>query len=134
MKDSNIFLSDRQIEILKLRKRGLTQKEISRDLKTTRENVSILESRAHRNVKRSLATLEVLDRLDLTLRINVPLNIHILDIPKIILEKADEVNIQLKYDCVDILERLKLHSKIVSKHITKPVIVTILTDGSLTIE
>ena len=134
MKDSNTFISDKQIEILKLRKQGLTQKEISQDLKTTRENVSILESRAHRNIKRALATLEVLNRLDLTLRINVPLNTHILDIPKMILEKADEANIQLKYDCIGILERLKLHSKIVSKHITRPIIVAILPDGSLTIE
>ncbi len=134
MKSFKTLLSTRQIEILKLRKQGLTQKDIAGRLKTTRENINILESRAHRNIKRALATLEILEKLGLSIRVSVDTGTNILDIPKIILDAADKAGIKVNCDCVDILENIKLHGKIVKKKVIKPLTVTIFTDGNLTVE
>jgi len=136
VKASRALLTDRQIEILKLRRQGLTQKEIAKRLRTTRENINILESRAHRNIRRATETLEALDSLDISTRVIVTPKTHVLDIPRIILEKADEANIRVKTGCIDILERVgsKARSKIRYKHTVKPIAITILPDGNFIVE
>lgn len=136
MKSRNSFLSERQIEVLKLRRQGLIQRQVADRLKTTRENVSILESRAHRNIERAIATLEILEEQGISTHITIMPKKHILEVPKIILREADKATIKINSSLIEILELVKLRarSKIVNKHIVKPISVTILPDGKLTVE
>lgn len=114
----------------------MTQRQVADRLKTTRENVSILESRAHRNIERAIATLEILEKQGISTHITIMPEKHILDVPKIILREADKAAIKIDSSLIEILELVKLRarSKIVNKHIAKPISVTILPDGKLTVE
>ncbi|RLI26311.1 MAG: transcriptional regulator [Candidatus Hecatellales archaeon] len=128
-----IFLTSRQLEVLRLRRKGLSQREIASKLKTTRENVNILEMRAHRNIRKAAATLEVLSKLEIAATLKIPPKTPILRIPLLILKKADEANIRVKMNCIEILRevQLKAEGKIRKKRLLKPLTVIILPDGSL---
>ena len=131
-----LFLTDRQVEVLKLRKQGLTQEEVARHLKTTRENVSLLEKRAYKNIRRAKATIDFLDELKLSVQVIVPPGTSLRDVHRVVLAKADEMNIHMKIDCVDILEKVKNKARDKIKHgyTIKPVAVTIIPDGTISVK
>ncbi|MEM4484791.1 MAG: Tfx family DNA-binding protein [Sulfolobales archaeon] len=54
----NTFLTDKQIEVLKLRSRGFTQREIAKIMSSSRENISTIERRAFNKLLKALSTLE----------------------------------------------------------------------------
>ena len=134
-KNTNL-LTDRQIQVLKLRSRGITQERVARQLKTTRENVSILESRARRNIKKAKATIEMLEDLGMATRIMIKPETPVLEISKIILKKADDANVRLQLDCIDLLEKIKIKAKnkIKAKKVVQPISVVLLPYGDLLVE
>ncbi|MFC1505694.1 Tfx family DNA-binding protein [Thermoproteota archaeon] len=136
MRKNTNLLTDRQIQVLKLRSRGITQERVARQLKTTRENVSILESRARRNIKKAKATIEMLEDLGMATRIMIKPETPVLEISKIILKKADDANVRLQLDCVDLLERIKMKAKnkIKAKKVVQPISVVLLPYGDLLVE
>ena len=130
------LLTDRQVQVLKLRSRGLTQADAAKQLKTTRENVSILESRARRNISRAKATIEVLQDLEMAARVLIKPETPVLEMATIVLKKADNSNVRLRLDCIDLLERIKMkaRSKIRAKKVVKPISIVILPYGDLLVE
>lgn len=46
-----------QLEVLRLRMTGLTQEEVANNLGTTRQNISLVERRAHRNLEKAEETI-----------------------------------------------------------------------------
>lgn len=132
MSTSDTFLTERQIEVLKMRKQGLTQEKIAKQLKTTRANVSILEKRAYENIRRAKATLETVNRLELPTIITVLPNTIITDIPRLILDKADDKGVRIKGSCMDILEtvRIKARKKIKGHHVRSAITIEIMPDGT----
>ena len=136
MRKNTNLLTDRQIQVLKLRSRGITQERVARQLKTTRENVSILESRARRNIKRAKATIEILEDLGMATRITIKPDTPVLEISKLILKKADDANVRLQLDCIDLLEKIKINAKnkIKAKKVISPISVVLLPYGDLLVE
>jgi Tfx family DNA-binding protein len=136
MRKNTNLLTDRQIQVLKLRSRGITQERVARTLKTTRENVSILESRARRNIKKAKATIEILEDLGMATRITIKPETPVLEISKIILKKADDANVRLQLDCIDLLEKIKIKAKnkIKAKKVVQPISVVLLPYGDLLVE
>ncbi|MEE9459736.1 MAG: Tfx family DNA-binding protein [Candidatus Bathyarchaeia archaeon] len=136
MRKNTNLLTDRQIQVLKLRSRGITQERVARQLKTTRENVSILESRARRNIKRAKATIEILEDLGMAIRITIKPETPVLEISNLILKKADDANVRLQFDCVDLLEKIKMKAKnkIKAKKVVNPISVVLLPYGDLLVE
>ena len=130
------LLTDRQVQVLKLRSRGLTQADAAKQLKTTRENVSILESRARRNISRAKATIEALQDLEMAARVLIKPETPVLEMATIVLKKADNSNVRLRLDCIDLLERIKMkaRSKIRAKKVVKPISIVILPYGDLLVE
>jgi hypothetical protein len=124
------------MQVLKLRSRGITQDRVARQLKTTRENVSILESRARRNIKRAKATIEILEDLGMAIRITIKPETPVLEISNLILKKADDANVRLQFDCVDLLEKIKMRAKnkIKAKKVVNPISVVLLPYGDLLVE
>lgn len=135
-KDSITLLTDRQIQVLKLRNKGLTQEEVAKKLSTSRENITILESRAYRNIDRARETIEALKDLGMAIRISIKPKTHVLDIANIILKNADKANIRIGTDCVELLDRIKIkgRDKISKKRVTKTLSILILPDGKLLVE
>lgn len=136
MRKNTNLLTDRQIQVLKLRSRGITQERVARQLKTTRENVSILESRARRNIKRAKATIEILEDLGMAIRITIKPETPVLEISNLILKKADDANVRLQLDCIDLLEKIKMKAKnkIKAKKVVNPISVVLLPYGDLLVE
>lgn len=99
----DIFLTGRQLEILKRRQDGKTQLEIARLLGTSRENISILEKRARENVEKARKTLEVYEKLT-AIEIDLKNIGDIVKIPRTIFEKADTLSIKVASSATDILE------------------------------
>ncbi len=119
-----------------MRSRGITQERVARQLKTTRENVSILESRARRNIKRAKATIEILEDLGMAPRITIKPDTPVLEMSKLILKKADDANVRLQLDCIDLLEKIKIKAKnkIKAKKVISPISVVLLPYGDLLVE
>ncbi|MGB6680826.1 MAG: Tfx family DNA-binding protein [Candidatus Bathyarchaeia archaeon] len=136
MRKNTNLLTDRQIQVLKLRSRGITQERVARQLKTTRENVSILESRARRNIKRAKATIEMLEDLGMAIRITIKPETPVLEISNLIFKKADDANVRLQLDCIDLLEKIKMRAKnkIKAKKVVNPISVVLLPYGDLLVE
>ncbi|MCW4042719.1 MAG: Tfx family DNA-binding protein [Candidatus Bathyarchaeota archaeon] len=136
MRKNTNLLTDRQIQVLKLRSQGITQERVARQLKTTRENVSILESRARRNIKRAKATIEILEDLGMAIRITIKPETPVLEISNLILKKADDANVRLQLDCIDLLEKIKMKAKnkIKAKKVVNPISVVLLPYGDVLVE
>jgi Tfx family DNA-binding protein len=130
------LLTVRQIEVLRMRGQGLTQEEVAKRLKTTRENVSILEKRANQNIKTARETLAAVKSFGTSVSISIKPGTHLVDIPRIILDKADEVNIKVRSNFTKIFEeiRFKTPGKVRRTKITQPITVKILPDGDLLVE
>ncbi len=65
-------MTDRQWEVIRMRAEGLTQAEVAKRLKTTRENISIIEHRAHDKISAAKATLAALKDLEVTREVLLP--------------------------------------------------------------
>lgn len=51
-------LTERQVQVLRLRERGLTQQEVAERIDTTASNVSAVERNARKNIEQARRTLE----------------------------------------------------------------------------
>jgi len=133
LKKPKTFLTDRQIEVLRMRKQGLTQEEIAKHLKTSRPNVTLLERRAFENMGRAEATLEVVNQLEIPSTVTIMQGTIVTDIPRLILDRADELGIKMGGSCMDIFEtvRLKSRRKIKGHHVATPIAVELMPDGTL---
>ncbi len=129
----NLFLSSRQIQIMKLRKEGYSTEGIAREIGTTRQNVSILEKRGHRNLEKAIRTVNAVRELKLSHEVRIDGNIHVLDAVKKVLKSADELNIRLNDNLIGIMTRLKMavESDLKNGIIQKPFDILIFQDGSV---
>ena len=129
----NLFLSSRQIQIMKLRKEGYSTEGIAREIGTTRQNVSILEKRGHRNLEKAIRTLNAVRELKLSHEVRIEGDIHVLDAVKKVLKAADDLNIRLNDNLIGIMTRLKMAVEKDLKNgiIQKPFDVLIFQDGSV---
>ena len=66
------ILTDRQVEVLELRDKGYTQREVAEELGTTDANVSAVERAAEDNVAKARRTLELVRTLRAPVRFTVP--------------------------------------------------------------
>ncbi len=53
-----------QLEVLRLRMTGLTQEEVATRLETTRQNISLVERRAKRNLEKAEETIAAYRKLE----------------------------------------------------------------------
>ena len=114
----------------------LTQEAISLKLKTTRENISIIEKRANRNIKLAQDTLSALKTFGVLFSIFIKPGTNLVDIPRIIFDKSNESNIKVKANFTQIFEeiRFKAYEKVRRFKVIKPITIKILPDGDFTVE
>lgn len=62
------MLSEKEIEVLKLRKQGLKQNEIAKKLKISQPAVSLFEKNAYRKIKDSTELLELIKKLGIKIK------------------------------------------------------------------
>ena len=127
------FLTETQIKVLELRKKGLTQDKIADQLNTSRANISMIEKRAKENVEKAKETLKIYNNIIAPLKLIIPEGTDVLDIPKQILEVSDVNDIIIPYAQLEMLELIHksvpecLQNRVVKKSFT----INILENGEL---
>jgi Tfx family DNA-binding protein len=91
------------MEVLRLRRQGLTQAEVAKSLGTSRENVSIIERNAFRTLKAAKSTIEAFESLDADNSVTIPVRTSIYDIPRIILVRGDVLGVRIKTTSDDLI-------------------------------
>jgi Tfx family DNA-binding protein len=109
---------------------------VAKRLHTSRENISIIEHRAHRNVKAAKATLAAMEYLSGTRELIIPTGTSIFEAVSMTLTRADTLRIKLTINADSILAaiRSKCKGRIRGHHLTAVVKIRINDDGSLTIK
>ncbi|AEH06188.1 Tfx family DNA-binding protein [Methanothermococcus okinawensis] len=127
------FLTDTQIKVLKLRKKGLTQEEIAKMMNTSRANISMIEKRAKENVEKARNTLRIYNDIISPVKLTIKEGVDVFDIPKMVFKTSDENDIHVKYSSLEILDLIHKNVKdnINKRIVKKPFIINILEDGEL---
>lgn len=132
MKKRTLFTL-RQLEVLRLRKRGFTQENVAKVLGTSRENVTIIERNAYKAVKVARSTIEAFESLNADGIFVIPARTSIYDIPHAIFLRGDVLGIKIQNDAHGIFTMVKSKGKIRNHHLVSPIAVDIKSDGRLMI-
>ncbi len=129
------MLTKAQVEVLKLRLTGLTQEEIASKFGTTRQNIAIIEKRGRRNLKLAEETIRVYEKITTAASVKVRPGTHMVDIPRLVIDKADKANVKLRADFTRIYNEIRFKARecVKGAKIVKPITVLILKDGDIKI-
>ena len=105
MKDS--LLTDRQKEVLRYRKQGLTQQQIADLIKSSKANVCTIEKSAMENIRRAKETLEFLYTLDATHLCTIPGGTDLLEVASLIYREAEKLGIKVRYDTIALINKIR---------------------------
>ncbi len=136
IKEETGYLTKIQLEVLRLRLSGLKQEEIAKKLGTTRQNISLVERRAYRNLKKAEETVVAYRKLRTVATVTLPPLTHLVDVPRMLINAADLAGVRISVDFSLIYKELKHDAKdrVSGTKITKPIRVDILNDGEVYIE
>ncbi|RLF11717.1 MAG: Tfx family DNA-binding protein [Thermoprotei archaeon] len=130
------FLTELQLKVLTLKlKNGLTQEEIAKLLNTTRENIAIIERRAKRNVQLAMETVMYYNRLRAIAEVEVKPGTHLVEIPKLIIDAGDKLNVKLKVNFTKVYDEIKFRARgcVEGVRVVKPFVIAIYRDGEIEI-
>lgn len=130
------LLTDRQKEVLRYRRSGLTQQQIADIISTSKANVCTIEKSAMENITRARETLEFFHSLDSRHLCTIGKGQDLLASIQGIFEEAEKVGIKVKYDTVQLMNRIReeVPEKNRSRFIRNPIEVYIKDDGDLYFE
>jgi hypothetical protein len=130
------LLTEEQLRVLSFRLDGLKQDEIAARLGTTRQNVSLIEGRARRNLERAEATLKAYRRLRTAATVELELNTHLVDVPRMLIDAADAAGVKITIDFALVYKDLheEAGDSIRGTRVVKPILLHILKDGKIDVE
>ncbi len=105
--EKDIFLTDKQIEILKLKKKGLSQADIARKLKTTRGNICIIEGTAQKNIVKAKNTLKLYKTLEAPVWVTISSGMDLYEVPAMLFKEADKKRIKVAVDAAMVIVKIK---------------------------
>jgi Tfx family DNA-binding protein len=131
MKDT--LLTDRQKEVIRFRKQGMTQQKIADILGTSKANICTIEKSATENIRRARDTLEFLYTLDATDLCILSAGTDLMNAPQIIYKAAAPLNIKIRYDTIALINRIRsqMPDKIKGRHVREDIRVYLNTGGNL---
>ncbi len=125
------LLTEKQYIVLKLRLKGYTQKEIAELLGTSRENIAILEKRAREKIKLAFETVKTYYELTSIGEVVVEPGTHLVDIPRMVMRRADELGVKLRANFTRIYDELRYKAGVKSKYVDRRIRILILRDGDI---
>jgi len=130
------ILTPRQWKVLHLRATGLTQSQVARRFHTSRENISIIEHRAHANVRAAKATILAIEQLSDSKELIIPSGTSIFEAVPMTLLRADILRIKLRINADSLLAaiRSKCKGRIRGHHLTAVAKIRISEDGAVTVK
>ena len=131
MKDT--LLTDRQKEVIRLRKQGMTQQQIADRLGTSKANICTIEKSANENIRRAKETLEFLYTLDASELCTIPAGTDLMDAPKLIYAAAAPTNVKIIYDTLALINRLSSYipEKFRGRQVKEDICVYLNKEGDL---
>lgn len=90
-------VTDRQLEVLELRERGLTQQDVADRLGTTASNVSAIERAAEQNIEKARRTLELVRAIRSPVRFTAEEGTYFEDLVDEVYDRGDEAGIKVAY-------------------------------------
>ena len=126
----------RQWQVMRLRATGLTQTQVAKRLHTTRENISIIEHRAHDNLRAAKATLAALEQLSESEELIILSGTSVFEATSTILLRGDVLGIKLNTSADSILAALrsKCKGKIRGHHLIAVAKIRIKEDGTVIVK
>jgi Tfx family DNA-binding protein len=103
----NGLLTERQKEVLRYRRQGLTQQQIADIIGTSKANVCTIEKSALENVRRARETLQFMYTLDARFLCAIPAGADILTVPEAIFREAGGRGTKVRYDTISLINRLR---------------------------
>ena len=130
------LMTDRQKEVLRYRKAGMTQQQIAEIINTSKANVCTIEKSAMENITRARETLEFFHSLDSKHLCTVGKGQDLLESVQFIFDEAEKVGIKVKYDTVQLMNRIRdeVPEKNRPRFVRNPIEVYIKDDGELYFE
>ena len=103
----NGLLTERQKEVLRHRRQGLTQQQIADIIGTSKANVCTIEKSALENVRRARETLQFMYTLDARFLCVIPSGADLLAVPDTIFREASDRGVKVRYDTIGLINRLR---------------------------
>ncbi|HWQ67199.1 MAG TPA: Tfx family DNA-binding protein [Methanospirillum sp.] len=130
------LLTDRQKEVLRYRKSGLTQQQIAEIISTSKANICTIEKSAMENITRARETLDFFYSLDSRRLCTIGKGQDLFEAVTMIFEEAEKIGIKVKYDSIQLMNRIRdeIPEKNRSRLVRNPIEVYIKDDGDLYFE
>ncbi|MFH0966465.1 MAG: Tfx family DNA-binding protein [Methanobacteriota archaeon] len=130
------LMTDRQKEVMRYRKAGMTQQQIADIINTSKANVCTIEKSAMENITRARETLEFFHSLDSKHLCTIEKGQDLLESVQFIFDEAEKIGIKVKYDTVQLIYRIRdeVPEKNRSRYVRNPIEVYIKDDGDLYFE
>ena len=127
------FLTETQIKVLKLRRKGLTLEEIAKLMNTTKANICMIEKRARENIEKARNTLLIYQSIVAPLRFRVKEGTDVFQIPKMIYERCNNLGIHVRYNSLELIDLIYKHmrDRIDRRVVKRPFIVSVTEDGEV---
>ena len=101
------LLTDRQKEVLRYRRSGLTQQQIADIIHTSKANICTIEKSAMENIKRARETLDFFYSLDARHLCTIEKGSDLFEAVNSIYEEAESVGIKVQYDSIQLMNRIR---------------------------
>jgi HTH-type transcriptional regulator, fmd operon transcriptional regulator len=127
------LLTDRQKEVLRYRKQGLTQQQIADIIDTSKANVCTIEKSAMENIRRAKDTLDFLYTLDATHLCTIQAGTDLLEVAPFVYKEAEKLGIKVKYDTISLINKIRdsTPERFKSRHVRENIEVYINEEGEL---
>ncbi|RMF91693.1 MAG: Tfx family DNA-binding protein [Methanobacteriota archaeon] len=127
------FLTERQIEMLRLRRQGLSQSEIARRIGTTRANVSATLKTAEENMRKAENTLRLWNMLNAHIWLVVERDTDLNDLPRMIYQRASEEDVWVNLDTPSLIGEIQrsCRNKIRGRRVVREIEIVITEEGDV---
>ena len=128
-------LTRRQAEVLALRERDLSQREIAEMLGTSRANISSIEASARRNVEKARETTEIVDALQAPVHVHIPAGTDLFDVPEEIYETGDAADTKVAATSAEVIRTIReaAPDSIEGGRVNEPLTIVVASDGAITV-
>lgn len=135
MHKKETVLTEKQMEVLKLRKDGLSQVEISRKFGTSVANISATERTALTNITKAKNTLELLKNFDASFWVTISPDTDLYDVVRKVYQKADEKGLWImhSFPSMAVLISEGAGDRIRGRRILSSMEVGVLDDGTVVV-
>ena len=130
---ANGLFTNRQKEVPRYRKSGMTQQQVADLIHTSKANVCTIERSARENIRRAKETLEFVNTLDARLLCVIKKGSDLFDSFSLIIEEAQKTGTQISFDQIDLINRLRdeFPHRIHGRFIKQDIEVFLETSGGL---